>query len=118
MARLRDLASLMRSKNAGPFQVTIDIMFPDEPTYDRVKASGAVTVERVASHYRLPVEKVAVIAFDPVFTIKVVLDRPVSGGDLGDTDVAGGQQFAGMVDWEIPDVREHSLTIDATPPGI
>jgi hypothetical protein len=99
--------------------VTIDIMFPDEQVYERVKSSHVLTVEPIARYYRLPVDKVTVFAFDPVFTIKIVLDRLVSGGDLGDTDVAGGQQFAGMVDWEIPDVaREHSLTIDAAPPRI
>jgi len=103
MARLRDLATLMRSKNAGPFQVTIDIMFADRATYERVRDSGTVTVERVAAGYRVPADDVAVLTYDPAYAIKVVLRRPVSGGDLGDTDVAGGQQFALMVDWEVPD---------------
>lgn len=103
MVRLRDLATLMRSKNAGPFQVTIDIMFADRDTYERVRDSGAITADRVALEYRVALEDVAVLTFDPAYAIKVVLRRPVPGGDLGDTDVAGGQQFAPMVDWEIPE---------------
>ena len=39
MTRLRDLAKLIRTKNAGPFQLTLDIMFPDSRTYEHVVAS-------------------------------------------------------------------------------
>ena len=43
MARLRDIAKLIRSKNAGPFQLTLDIMFPNARSYRHVvEAGGAV----------------------------------------------------------------------------
>ena len=29
MARIRDIAKVCRSKNAGPFQLTIDVAFDD-----------------------------------------------------------------------------------------
>ena len=37
--RLRDVASVIRSKNAGPFELTFDVMFEDPEAYERVKAS-------------------------------------------------------------------------------
>ena len=40
MPTLYDLASVLRSKNAGPFQITFDIMFDDEATYRRVIAAA------------------------------------------------------------------------------
>ena len=35
MTILGDLATLIRSKNAGPFILTFDIMFDDEASYRR-----------------------------------------------------------------------------------
>ena len=46
MARLGDLASVIRSKNAGPFQVTIDIMFADASEYRRTLESPLATSTR------------------------------------------------------------------------
>jgi len=54
MSRLAELARLIRSKNAGPFELTFDVMFDDAATYERVKASGALTREVIAQRYRLP----------------------------------------------------------------
>src|ERR1700758_5087751 len=39
---LADIAKLIRSKNAGPFTLTFDIMFADLVSYRRVKDSGAL----------------------------------------------------------------------------
>ena len=40
---LQDVASVLRSKNAGPFQITIDVMFPDQATYLGVLDAGLIT---------------------------------------------------------------------------
>ena len=58
MTKLANLARLIRSKNAGPFELTFDIMFEDDATYQRVKNSGALTREEVAKRYNLPVSEV------------------------------------------------------------
>jgi len=42
MTRIRDLASVCKSKNAGPFEVTIDIMFESKELYDKVVATGVI----------------------------------------------------------------------------
>ena len=38
MARLGDIAKACKSKNAGPFELTLDIMFGDAATFERVRA--------------------------------------------------------------------------------
>src|SRR5678816_1978700 len=58
MTMLAELARLIRSKNAGPFELTFDIMFDDAATYERVKRSGAVSREAVAARYNLPASEV------------------------------------------------------------
>ena len=40
--KLSRLATLIRSKNAGPFSLTFDVMFPNEENYLRVKKSGVL----------------------------------------------------------------------------
>src|SRR4051812_46610426 len=53
MTKLAELARLIRSKNAGPFELTFDIMFEDDARYRRVQRSGALTREAVAERYGL-----------------------------------------------------------------
>ena len=42
MARLGDIAKACKSKNAGPFELTLDIMFGDAATFEKVRASGVI----------------------------------------------------------------------------
>lgn len=102
MTTLAALARLIRSKNAGPFELTFDIMFDDEPTYQRVKASGAVTREAVARRYGLGAEQVKFFYCDHARAIKASIPRPYFQGDPRDSDGHGGQQYAPLMDIEIP----------------
>jgi len=43
MAKLGDLARLIRAKNAGPFMLTFDVMFDDENVYRRVINAQVLT---------------------------------------------------------------------------
>ena len=58
MSSLGELARLIRSKNAGPFELTFDIMFEETATYERVKRSGMVSREVIAQQYGLLPEQV------------------------------------------------------------
>ena len=102
MARLGDLAQLVRSKNAGPFLLTFDILFADAGVYSRVKNTGALGPELFARLYRVPPDQVMFAAYDAALAFKATIPRPVPSGDPADTDVYGGQQFAPILDVEIP----------------
>ena len=52
--RLVDVASVIRSKNAGPCELTLDIIFEDRAWYERVKAAGAIDRALIARLYRVP----------------------------------------------------------------
>jgi len=99
---LAQLAKLIRSKNAGPFELTFDIMFDDAATYERVKRSGALSCETVAATYGLPADKVKFFYCDNALAIKASIPRSPPQGDLGDADGHGGQQYAPLMDIEIP----------------
>jgi hypothetical protein len=102
MTKLAELARLIRSKNAGPFELTFDIMFEDEARYARVKRSGALTREAVAERYGLPADKVKFFYCDNALAVKASIPRPAVQGDLYDADGHGGQQYAPLMDIEIP----------------
>lgn len=104
MDTLGQLADVMRSKNAGPFQITIDLMFDDAAAYRRVLASGALTPATLAPLYRVPPDLVRIVPFDRVRAIKITLPRRsgVHGsGSAFDRDVYGAQQHGPLVDLAI-----------------
>ena len=102
MTQLAQLARLIRSKNAGPFELTFDIMFEDEARYRRVKDSGRLTREVVAERYGLPAAKVKFFYVDNARAIKATIPRPAIQGDLYDADGHGGQQYAPLMEIDIP----------------
>jgi len=102
MTALCRLARLIRSKNAGPFELTFDIMFDDAANYRRVKESGALTRETVAERYGLEPSQVKFFLCDNALAVKASIPRPVPQGDLLDADGHGGQQYAPLMDIEIP----------------
>jgi len=99
---LARLAKLIRSKNAGPFELTFDIMFDDSATYARVRDSGMLTRERIAACYNLEPSQVKFFLCDNALAIKASIPRPVFQGDPRDSDGHGGQQYAPLMDIEIP----------------
>lgn len=101
MARMRELAKLIRSKNAGPFELTFDVMFADRATYDRVVASGVLGVEKVSQLLHVEADKVQLFEYSAANSIKITVPRFAISGDPADTDLFGGQQFAPLVDLEV-----------------
>ncbi|MYH41994.1 MAG: DUF4387 domain-containing protein [Chloroflexi bacterium] len=104
MARLHELARLVRSKNAGPFAVTFDLIFDDPSTFEAVRDAGVVTPGLFAKLYGVPEEQVTLVAYTPALAIKATIPRPVASGDLADTDVFGAQLYGPLVELEVPGV--------------
>lgn len=103
MPRLRDLAKLIRSKNAGPFLLTFDIMFEYQEVYEKVRDSGVINKEMISTLYQTAVDDVHLVNYDAAYAIKFTIPRPVFQGEIEDRDVFGGQQYAPLVDLEVPD---------------
>ena len=101
MVKLRDLARLIRSKNAGPFHQTLDIMFEDKSNYEMVRDKNIITTTKVSELYGLPEDKIQIYNCDMANAIKIVYLRPTPAGDVGNTDVYGAQQHAPLLDIEV-----------------
>lgn len=99
---IRDLAKLVRSKNAGPFELTFDVMFDDAERYQMVKESGAVTRETLALAYAIdPASITNFQFFDQALAFKLTIRRPRPQGSVGETDTFGAQQHVPLLDLEI-----------------
>jgi hypothetical protein len=103
MATLGELAKLIRSKNAGPFTLTFDVMFQDDATYRRVLASRVLTKKSFAEIYKIPEDEVMFFEYDAACAIKISIPRPYIQGDMDDGDMYGGQQHGPLVDLVVPD---------------
>ena len=97
------LAKLIRSKNAGPFTLTFDVMFDEERTYRRVLRSGVLNKAVFAKLYQVPEEAVMYFEHDAARAIKISIPRPYIQGDREDGDMYGGQQHSLLVDLPMPD---------------
>jgi hypothetical protein len=103
MTRLADLAKEISSKNAGAFSLTFDIVFDDPDIYARVKKSKVISAESVAAAYGMPIDDVLdVVEFDQGNAFKVAVRRTHPSGAVGETDVFGAQQYAPLLDFEVP----------------
>jgi hypothetical protein len=101
MSKLIELAKVLRSKNAGPLNLTIDIMFDIEELYQRVVKSGKLNKKLISKLYHVDEESVAIINYPAAYSIKVTIPRKVVSGDIGDTDIYGAQQHAPLLEVEI-----------------
>jgi len=102
MAKLKDIAKLVRTKNAKSFLLTIDIMFDDEATYQKVKRSGIINKQLISRLYSTPVDNILFVEYDEGYAFKATIPRPIVQGDIGDGDIYGGQHHGPLLEIEIP----------------
>ena len=101
--RLAELASIVRSKNAGPYELTLDVFFKSEEIYQTVKAKQLIDKDLIGRLYGVTDDRISgVFYFDPVRAVKVTIARPVPSGSVCDTDVYGAQQHVPLADALIP----------------
>jgi len=102
--KLIDIAKTIRSKNAGVDKITFDVIFREQSEYELVRDSGALTRETVADLYNLAPDRITdFVAFDPAYAIKFSILRARPSGSAGDPDIFGAQQYAPLMEIEVPD---------------
>ena len=91
---LTSLADVIRSKNAGPTQLTIDLFFRDAAGFALAAGSASLSCAAVAALYQLPVSQVRRFDLPAILALKFSMPRQCVAGDPGDGDVYGAQQHA------------------------
>lgn len=102
MQPLSEVARLIRSKNAGPFILTFDIVFDTLKDFRRVRDAGVLNVQAFSALYRCDPSTIRFFECENALSFKFSIPRPIPQGDLGDGDMHGGQQFIPLMSIEVP----------------
>ena len=104
---LKDIAPIIRSKNSGPYEITLDVMFSHESIYTLVKNSKLLDAAAISRLYHLGEDEISYCGFyDQAMAFKATIPRKRKGirvpsGGFMETDVHGSQQYAGLLDLQI-----------------
>ena len=101
MATIGQTAPYVRSKNAGPFWVTIDIFCGEQNVYETISASKNVTKEKIAEVYGVTPEEIKVFYLPSLYVIKISYPRVKPQGQKYETDMHAGQQYVQISELEI-----------------
>jgi len=101
MARVTDVCRHIRSKNAGPFWVTIDLFFKSEALFRRYRDSPALGPAVFERLYGTDPALVKRLPVDSLFIIKISYPRPHPQGWIGERDMHAGQQYARLLEVEL-----------------
>jgi hypothetical protein len=101
MPKVQDIVREVRSKNAGPFWVTLEIFCDDDASYQIIKNSPNVTKEKVALLYRVNPEATKCFYCDSIFAVKFSFPRSKPSGHKYENDMHTGQQYIRLAELEI-----------------
>ncbi len=100
---LTEMAKVIRSKNAGPYELTFDVMFTDRTNFEQVRDSGVLTRESVATLFKVPDRDIIYCDFfEPALAFKTTLIRHGAQGGIGERDTFGAQQHAPLLAIMVP----------------
>lgn len=107
MTQLGQLAKVLRSKNSGPFELTLDVLFDSEELYYKVKQSGQISKQTICELYQVTEDQIHhLVFFDQALGFKITISRDISSGTVGDRDVYGAQQHAPLMQLSIDNLEE------------
>ena len=101
MPKVRDLCRHIRSKNAGPFWVTVDLFFNSEENFLRYHDAMGLGPELFQRLYGTDPALVKRIPVESLQMVKISYPRPHPQGWMGERDMHAGQQFARLLDVDV-----------------
>ncbi len=101
MAKLKEVCRHIRSKNAGPFWVTVDLFFDGAQQYRRYRNSDVLGAETFAALYDTVPTLVKRFSIDRLNTIKISFVRPSAQGGVVERDMHSGQQYVRLLELEL-----------------
>lgn len=91
-ATVGDAASLVRSKNAGPFWQTLDVFLADDDAYRAVADAPGLDADAIGRAYRVDPTTVRIFRIPSIRVVKISFPRPTAQGGVHDRDMHAGQQ--------------------------
>lgn len=101
MPKLRDITRNVRSKNAGPFWVTIDICFDGPDSFNAYHNSSAIDAVAIGSAFGVDPAFVKHFPVPDLSVLKISYPRQNPQGGVVERDMHCGQQYARLLDIEL-----------------
>jgi hypothetical protein len=101
MTKVRDVCRHVRSKNAGPFWVTIDLFFDGPTSFAKYSTSESLSPELFSRLYGANPAHVKRVAIESLHVLKISYPRPHPQGWAGERDMHQGQSFARLLGVDI-----------------
>jgi hypothetical protein len=98
---IQEAARVIRSKNSGPYELTLDIIFKDQRYFDLFRMGNVINPDLISRLYCIPVSDIlGILYFEPAQAVKITMKRRIPSGALGDGDIYGAQQHAPLLEIE------------------
>jgi hypothetical protein len=101
MVKLRDVCRSVRSKNAGPFWVTVDVYFSSPENFDKYSSTAALGPEAFAAALGVDAAQVKRFPVKDLGVLKISYPRPTPQGGIVERDMHSGQQYVRLLDIEL-----------------
>lgn len=103
MVKLADLCRHIRSKNAGPYWITVDLFFKDAAGFEGGIRDPALSPDRLAPRLGAGADHIKIIPIASLKAIKISYPRPQPQGWRGERDMHAGQGYVSLLDVEMAD---------------
>lgn len=101
MVKLNEVSLHVRSKQAGPFWVTIDIWFDSQDSFGRYKDSPGLSPEVFADLFGTDPALVKTIPVPELNLVKISYPRATPQGGIVERDMHSGQQYVRLLQVEL-----------------
>ena len=99
--KLIDADAIVRSKDAGPFRFTLDVIFNNQEQFKQMKDSGVWNQESLSRLCKIDLKAIdECLVYEPARAFKCTYQRPISSGAFGDNDIYGSQQHVPLYEIE------------------
>jgi Domain of unknown function (DUF4387) len=101
MPRLKDVCRYIRSKNAGPFWVTVDLFFDSADSYAAFHGDPAISADNIAAIYGVDRAHVKRFEVKSLNMVKISYPRTSPQGGVVERDMHSGQQFVPLLELQL-----------------
>ena len=101
MPKVTDVCRHVRSKNAGPFWITLDLSFKDQAAFERYAQAPQLQPAAIGALYGVDPKLVKHFPVADLGVLKISYPRRQPQGGAVERDMHGGQQYVRLLDVEL-----------------
>lgn len=101
MPKVSEVCRHVRSKNAGPFWITLDLSFKDRSMFDRYANARQLQPEAIGALYGVDAALVKRFPVADLLVLKISYPRRHPQGGAVERDMHGGQQYVRLLDAQL-----------------